>query len=147
MKKPPKLLLGVDPGKTTGWALFENGLPVTWGQAKGVEAFDIELDDIVQAYGPPNIVIVEDFALFRGKALQQSGSKMEASQVIGVMASFARRHKAELVKQPSNILPIAQKWSKMNMPSNHSTSHWVSAYNHAWYYLVRNEMVLPVGIK
>jgi hypothetical protein len=82
-------------------------------------------------------VIVEDFTLYKSKALQQSGSKMETVRVIGSIESWARRNKSVLVKQPASHLTIAQLWSGVKMPSDHRKSHWVSAYNHGYYYLVK----------
>lgn len=143
---PPARLLAIDPGIDNGWAIFENGVVKDLGSVNGVEAFDEWLHEVPNKFGPVDVVVVEDFRLFRHKAQQQIGSKFEAVQVIGMVQSWARRNKATLVKQGSAILSIAPKWSKMPMPRNHAKSHHVSAYNHAFYYLVNNDMRLPEGM-
>lgn len=143
---PPERLLAIDPGIANGWAIFENGVVKDLGSVIGVEKFDEWLHEVPNRYGKVDIVIIEDFRLFRHKAQQQIGSRFEAVQVIGLVQSWARRNEATLVKQGSDILAIAPKWSKMPMPKDHSKSHSVSAYNHAFYYLVKNDMRLPEGM-
>lgn len=143
---PPARLLAIDPGKATGWAIFENGVVKTMGAEHSVEAFDKWLHDVPEKFGKIDVVVMEDFRLFRHKAQQQIGSRFEASQVIGLVTSWARRHGAELVMQKADILAIAPKWSKMPMPKDHSKSHSVSAYNHAFYYLITNDMRMPEGM-
>jgi hypothetical protein len=144
---PPARLLAIDPGIHNGWAIFEHGVVKDLGTVDGVEAFDVWLHNVVpEKYGKVDVVVIEDFRLFRGKAKQQIGSRFETVQVIGGVQSWARRQGAELVKQSADILQIAPKFSKMTMPRNHNKSHHISAYNHAFYYLVNNDMRLPEGM-
>lgn len=143
---PPERLLAIDPGIHNGWAIFEKGVIKDLGSIDGVTNFDIWLHNVPKEYGPVDVVVIEDFRLFRHMAQKQIGSKFEVTQVIGLVESWARRNKAEVVKQNSDILSVAVKWSKMPMPKNHSQSHHVSAYNHGFYYLVKNDMRLPEGM-
>jgi hypothetical protein len=147
LKPAPTVLFAFDPGKATGWTVFVDGIFKNWGISRGLDKFDEDLDTLEEVYGRPTVVVAEDFRLFRGKALQQSGSKMEASQVLGMLQRQARKWKAQYIKQSSNILPIAVKWSKMPLPSNHANSHNYAAYNHGFYYLVKNNMAVPVGME
>jgi hypothetical protein len=142
----PNVLLAVDPGKSTGWAVYKKGLMADMGICRTPEEFDIWLDGFEAKYGTPDVVVYEGFKLFRHKAKQQIGSEFEVSQVIGITTSFARRNNAEAVKQYSDILPTAVMWSKMRIPKDHSVSHNIVAANHAVYYLVKNDMILPNGI-
>lgn len=126
--------ISIDPGVSTGWVTWDDkGTMLAQGTSRSVEEFDTFLHTLPSI----PVVIVEEFRLFKNKALQQSGSRMETSQVIGIIRSWARRNKAEVIEQQAQILSIAQLWSGMKMPSNHSVSHWVSAYNHGFYYLVK----------
>lgn len=144
----PKLLLAVDPGKSTGWAVFKGNVIFDMGITRTVDEFSEWLDKFLWTYGAnPDTIVYEDFQLFKNKALQQSGSRMEATQVIGIIKHWGRQVEAEMIRQPASILPIAQKFSKMKMPSNHRDSHHISAANHAYYYLVTNNMILPNGIQ
>lgn len=128
------MYLAIDPGKTNGWAYFnETGFCEEYGQG------DLdELREFFQEYEKTlQVVIIEDFKLFKHKALVQSGSDMVASRVIGAVEEWVRPRKIKLVKQPADRLTIAQLWSGKKMPKNHAKSHWVSAYNHGYYYLVK----------
>lgn len=86
----------------------------------------------------PDLIVYEGFTLHKNKAIQQSGSNMPASQAIGMIKSYAAMSKIKLVEQPANILATAVMMTQMPLPSNHSQSHWVSAYNHGFFWLVKN---------
>ncbi len=123
-----------DPGESTGWVTWnESGAMVQQGTCRSREA----LEDLLSKLGNIPEVIVEDFTLRKDKALQQSGSRLETVRVIGVIESWAHRNKSKITKQPASILHTAQLQSGMKMPSNHSHSHWISAYNHGFHYLVK----------
>lgn len=129
MNRLPGRIIGIDPGKMNGIAIFHgDGTLDTFGQ------MDMnELEEWQDTYEEDvSWVIVEDFVLFKKRAFQQAGSRMHASQVIGMMKAFARRKGARLTLSPADNLPIAEKVSGKRMPSDHSISHQVSAYNHAF---------------
>lgn len=148
LNKPPRHLVSFDPGKATGWAVFIDGLPTKdIGILRGLDALDDFLADYVGKYGMPDVVVYEGFLLYSHKAKQQSGSRMEASQAIGKIKFWCKLIRVPLVvMQDANILPIAVKWSKLPLPGDHDNSHHISAYNHGWYYLVKNGMQLPTGM-
>jgi hypothetical protein len=133
------MYLAFDPGKTTGWARFkDDGSADGYGQVSINELIglceqwkveDLEGDSIIA-------IIVEDFVLFKHKAVQQTGSKMEASQAIGILRALASATGAKFVLQPSNIKSTAEKFTQLKPPSNHKNSHWVDAFNHGAYYLI-----------
>ncbi len=133
MNSFPGEIIGIDPGLMNGIATFYgDGRPKGLGQ--------LTLDEMVEwadSYEPEvSVLVVEDFVTFKKRALQQAGSRQHASQVIGLMKGFAKRKKAHLVLQPASILDTAVKWSQVKMPSDHSISHQISAYNHAYYWMV-----------
>jgi len=128
-------LLALDPGRTTGWAIFDSqGKIVDYGQVGMTEVND--LDEKIE---PNNIshIVYEDFKLFAHKARKQIGSRFEASQVIGKAEGWAHKYKLDIVKQPASIKSIAEKWSQVHPTGSHAQSHWVDAYNHGYYYLVK----------
>src|SRR4051794_14244499 len=100
--------LAFDPGKITGWAVFnDDGSVRSMGQATIDELIDLcvewaALDEPIRA------VIYEDFVVFKHKAKFLAGSRMEASQAIGIIKGLARTTKTELVMQGSDIKPMAQ---------------------------------------
>lgn len=127
-------ILAIDPGGMNGLAWFKEDY-----QLEGFA--QVKLDDLVlwlENHEPkPELVILEDYRLWKHKALQQSGSNMPASRGIGHVESYCTRNRIKLVKQSPQVLEPAQKMSQMKMPSDHSQSHWVSAYNHAYWYMVK----------
>lgn len=128
------MILAVDPGVTIGWAIFySDGEIHSFGQ--------IHKDDFPQWLADQEFefhtIVVEDYVLYRKKAVKQSGSNMPASLVIGQLEMFAAQQGAKLVKQQADILPQAQKLSGLKMPSDHSISHQFSALNHGVYWLIK----------
>ena len=130
------MYLAYDPGKTTGWARFSDaGEAVSYGQVDLDELME-HLDEMAFEREEIKAVIVEDWLLFKKKAVQQVGSRMEASQAIGILKKFAKDNNAEFILQPSNVKSIAQKWTQLKPVGSHANSHWVDAFNHGAYYLI-----------
>lgn len=132
------MIIAFDPGDTTGVVIFSEDCIVMWTAQLSLD----ELIDWLDMYDPTvqgivTHVIVEDYVLFAKRAVRQSGSRMKASQGIGAIKLFARKRNAKVVMQPASILPIAQKFSGVTMPSNHAQSHWVSAFLHGYYWFVQ----------
>lgn len=128
--------LSFDPGKTTGWAMFDgNGQIIQYGQASLDELIDLT-EEWARVW-PISTIIYESFVLFRHKARQQTGSKMEASQAIGIIKTLARKTDATLVEQDPTIKSLAQKWTQLKPIGDHAHSHWVDAFNHGAYWLIR----------
>lgn len=134
------MILAIDPGVMNGWAEFTDE-----GEFKMMGQMDIDdLYDFFHNYSEPlSAIIIEDYVLYKKRAIQQSGSNMPASKVIGAAEMLARRKGAKLVKQKANILPIAEKLSQKFMPKDHSISHQFSAYNHGFYYLIQQGLRQP----
>lgn len=136
LNEPPKVLLAVDPGKVSGVAIFIEGNARTLDQVS-FDDFGAYLFDLNPR---PDLIVYENYRLFSWKAKEQSGSKMEASQIIGMLKLFASSQKIKIVEQGPQIKPIAQKWSKTIPPKNHANSHQIDAFNHGFYYLVFHNM-------
>ena len=146
---PPKHLIVFDPGKATGWALFEDGKIKDWGILRSLPELDEFLINYVTNYGMPTNVLYENFIVFANKAQKQTGSKMEAPQAIGKIKLWASMLGITPEKpQMSNILKLAVKWSGVDHDKgDHANSHNKAAFNHGVYWLVKNDMMLPAGIK
>lgn len=127
--------LSIDPGKITGYVVWNSvGQVLKQGQLNNDELVDFLEDDYLK---PVKVVILEDYKLFSWKAKQQSGKRVPASEAIGIVFVFIKKGKRQEVRQPANILPIAEKLTNVKMPSTHSKSHWVSAFLHGAYYLIK----------
>lgn len=131
-------LLAIDPGGMNGLAWFKENYDL--------DGFtQVSLDDLphwLEDHDPePDMIVVENYKLWKHRALQQSGSSMPAAQAIGMVKSYAARKHIPWIEQSPQILENAQKMSQVKMPSDHSQSHWVSAYLHGYWYLVKNKYV------
>lgn len=129
-------ILAIDPGGMNGLAWFSsaNGYQLAGFDQVTLNDFPLWLD----AHEPiPDVVILENYRLWKHKALQQSGSTMPASQAIGMVKAYCAVRKILLVEQSPQILDSATKMSQFPMPADHSKSHWVSAYNHAFFWMVK----------
>ena len=129
-----------DPGETTGWSVFNRlGQQSDYGQAKGRD----ELYKVLETIGPVPHVVIEDYTLYQHKAIQQSGSKLEAVRVIGAIESWATINKSRITRQPASIKAIAQMWSGVKPKGAHSKNHHVDAFNHGYYYLQKEGFIKP----
>lgn len=137
------MLLAVDPGDTAGYAMFSDGGQfIKDGQIKGAEDF---AEFCIEAEKRNlNTIVVEDYRLQRHRAQQQSGSRFQAVQQIGMLKLLAAKNKAKFVLQGPDKYPIGLLLSGKEMPKDHKKSHHVVAYAHGWYYLVQQGMVDPV---
>ena len=134
-------ILACDPGDMCGIAVWSDKwekllltqvtleeLPDTWAK--------IEAD-----YGRVSLAIVEDFVLFSQRAKQQSGSRMKASQGIGMLKALANLSAAEIVFQPSSVYRIGAKYAGIEIPTKHADSHQWVAYSHGYYFGVKNGLI------
>ena len=132
------MYLAYDPGKTTGWAAFrDNGEVFAYGQVSLEELID-HLNEVQEwsKTDPIKVIIYEDFIVYKSKAQKLTGSRMEASQAIGMIKKLASDTGAKLVQQPANIKSIAQKWTQLRPRGSHDKSHWIDAFNHGAFYLI-----------
>jgi hypothetical protein len=134
MGKEESHFLALDPGLHTGWALWKkDGVFIDMGTIHGEK----ELHDFLA--GLPTaieVVIIEDFVLFKNKAVKQAGSKMPAPKAIAQIETFARLWEAKVVKQQPSIKPIAEKMTGVKTKGlPHAQTHVLDAFNHGEYYL------------
>lgn len=133
------MYVSFDPGATTGYVKWDdNGEPTKMDQLDFDGLMDLMRQlEIEHETDPIKAVIYEHFKLFKHKAVAQTGSDMPAAQAIGIIKTMVKATGAFEVAQAPNILTIAQKWTGMQMPSNHDFSHWVSAFNHGAFFLIK----------
>lgn len=149
--------IALDPGKTVGYATFSiSGKNLTKGQLDWLQVGNFLAlaarnhirssnadSDSSSPTWPKLTVICEEYRIRSGmdqRANMWVGNTFETVQVIGMVRMFSMLIDAELVFQPANILPVAAQWTGVAMPTDHRKSHWVSAYNHGQYYLIKNRI-------
>lgn len=127
--------IGIDPGDTTGVAIVDKEGKIHDTDQVAKEDIEAYLMAIPLVYNV-KLVVVEEYIVYGHKAQGHRGSKLTASQVIGIVKMWAFYNKIPVVMQMASILPIAEKWSGKSMKGTaHSSTHWLSAYLHIFYYL------------
>lgn len=134
--------VGIDPGGTTGVCVLDReGNILDTEQLKFDQLIDC-FSNLVADYDIKHVV-VENFITFGHKAMQQTGSKVPAARVIGAVNVWAKLMKLPVTLQMSSILPIAEKWSRINFKKAgaHKDTHWVAAYLHVFYWMVQHQII------
>lgn len=135
--------LAIDPGETTGWALFDKeGQLIALGQYKSKTAAENtkELDRLLA----PHILvcITEDYRNFNHvhrKFNQKAWSRNQTSKNIGSIETICQLRDIIVTLQPASIKTIGYRWAGMDgPPSNHAISHQYDAYVHGVYWLKSN---------
>lgn len=143
-----KLITAWDPGDTTGVAVWDtkgNLLEKQQLAQSSITAYWRYLED---TYGPIDVAVIEDFRLFKHRAVQQAGSRMKAPQVIGSLTTLAEISGSKTVLQQPSIKPTALKLSEIKLPSKHSDTHEWDAYLHGFYYMVGKKIIkTPLQIR
>lgn len=140
--------LSVDPGLTTG---------ITFWCAKGMPHHYNEVDipnlhlvlDACEQYGQLTRIIVEEYRLYQHLAMQQSGSKMETIQVIGMIKrSNYVMNLPDIVEVRSDVKEVASKWSGMAMPKSKNThlANWKASYLVGYWWLHKVAKIIPARV-
>jgi len=139
-------ILGLDPGKTTGWATITvTDKQITlgiFGQTK-----DQTLVEIADHFKEADIIVYEGFWMRPDKA--RAGHfdwyQNDAEQVIGAVKTLCKLYqKGEPVKQqPSQKRPGYGFSGQLYKEGKHGT-HWQDALAHACYYAVTQLQASPV---
>lgn len=136
------MILVVDPGDTSGYALFhDNGELHKRGQAKFDEFLDFILSHSFDR------IVVEDYRLRAGKQAQQTGSRFQAVQVIGALKFAAKIDNLPFELANVQAKTLGAMFSGEKAPSDHKKSHEVDAYNIGIYWLVDNKIIDPPSLR
>ena len=128
------IILSFDPGETTGWCVQDENKIIDKGQARGLEELmavvDEWMDDCDQ-------VVMEDYIILQKKAMAHSGSRGVAMQVIGYIKAMCLKSKKQLTMYPARLKPLQQKATQQFPKGAHSKNHWLDAYNHGRWHLIK----------
>lgn len=137
------MILIVDPGDTTGYALFyDDGELYEKGQADFNKMLEM-LSNVIHI----ERIVVEDYRLRGGKQAQQTGSRFQAVQVIGALKYHAYLHNIEFELATVQAKTLGSMYSGVKPPSDHKKSHEIDAYNIGIYWLVANDIIYPPTLK
>jgi hypothetical protein len=84
------------------------------------------------------LVIIESFVLYPGKASAQSWSQMKTAEMIGAMKWIASQAGVPVVMQGANIkIPTRRQCKARGIDVGHRSNHAADASLHLHYYLLR----------
>lgn len=94
-----------DPGHTTGWAAFQGFELVKSGQidTTSVENAASEVARLIKEY-PPDLVVMEDYRVYKWRAKHHVGSEMLTTRIIGCIETICIINSIfDIIKQPAHI--------------------------------------------
>lgn len=140
-------ILGIDPGKTTGWAMISVDKPkislVEFGVTK-----DTTLVEIINQLKKTDVVVYEGW--FTRPDKSRTGAfdwkPMETPQVIGSLLTLCKVLEIQRVhkQQPSQKVP-GYGFAGLNYVKGKQGTHWQDALAHAVFYAVTQLQCHPVS--
>lgn len=88
--KPPRRLLALDPGHTTGWSLFVDGKLERSGQVKSLEEGWRSLDSLFIDTNP-TAVVFENYRVYEHKLSRHANSEVYTLRLIGAIEYVCER--------------------------------------------------------
>lgn len=136
----PIRILAIDPGLTTGYAAFnDEGYPFATGEIRepgGLKDANLRthIDWFRKLKNKPGTIVCEQFRIRPGN--ETTGKRVIASEVIGVVRTWAVLNEIELVMSEPANLNTGCKLAGIVMPKQHSKTHVPSAIAHGTLYAV-----------
>ncbi len=101
------IILSLDPGETTGYAIIDSDhFPLGDAELGIIDCGVISkwrgISNMMVAY-MPKFVVAEQYRLYPGRALAQSYSTMVAARVLGVIEYLCEQRVIPLVEQASSV--------------------------------------------
>lgn len=142
--------LTVDPGETTGWAVWEDDRLVEAGQTPLWEFLDRLFNsclatfrdlpgEVEPNFGHLDRIVCEDWALYPWAAKALSWDKCRTARGIGAIELICRQGHPELILQPAKIkeAAVAGGAEDLFLSPRHENRHANDAIMHGVYYLAR----------
>lgn len=101
-KRIPQRLLCLDPGKTTGWCLFEQGKLTRWGQVdKCYDDSNIDTMGLINLLNEvkPDFVLYEDYRVYSNKLDRHSFSPVMTVRLLGAIETYCQMNSIRTHKQ------------------------------------------------
>lgn len=129
-------ILGIDPGGTTGWAVWDEGFR-EFGQLGPGEHHDELWNLLTSEWLKADVYVLESF-----KPYGDIGAERISLEYIGIVKAVCKLFNIRLAIQSSNILQWATKDKVVRLGAKHQSWHGdkdaVSAQKHIMYYLCHN---------
>ena len=140
-------ILGLDPGKSTGYAMIEvEGKKITPLPIVGTELNE-NVKIIANLMDDADVVVCEAFKLDPKKMHGQKWNDMVASRVIGKIDLLCEMKEKKLIMQPASDKPVAYGFSGMKYVKGKQGMHHFDAFAHAVFYAVKRLHCSPLAMK
>ena len=145
----PICYVSFDPGTTTGVTLWDAQGKMLCTNELDIRNLNLFLD-VLERYvfsgSGFKRLIVEEYRLYQSKAVQQSGSKLETVQVIGMIKRSNHTMMLEpVVEVRADNKDIAAKWSGVRIPKGHMPD-WMSSYLIGYWWLHKVAGIIPARV-
>lgn len=135
---PPEIILAIDPGETTGWALFIQGELTDSGQAltKTVADFGDWFEEATASFQGRVVIVAEDYRIYAHKLAEHTFSSVHTLRILGALELLCHASSFPLVYQMA--------YQAKTFVDNRKLEHWGmlvkgrharDAVRHAAYYL------------
>ena len=133
-------ILSFDPGHTTGWTCFDHGEPIRSGQidTTSISACLESAQPLFHTYHP-EVVVMEDYRIYKWRQKQHVGSDMLTTRIIGSLETLAIQDFVNyVVKQPAHVAKGFCTDQKLNEWGfwRPGERHARDAIRHACYYIL-----------
>ena len=139
-------ILGLDPGKTTGWALIEiknkKIVPINKGHDK-----DMSMIGQAEYIKEADLVVIEDF-LVDPKFAKRGAfnyNDMPAPQVIGSIKTLCQLTRTPWEMQSPSVKPVGYGFLGKTYKKGAKDMHSWDALAHVVYYVVKKRLAVPPG--
>lgn len=137
------VLLALDPGHTTGWAVFHEYKLYCSG-----EVDTSEIDTAVQELKPlfdtfvPHTIVLEDYRVYRWRQKQHVGSELMTTRVIGCIETLSSLDSIPVYKQPAQVAKSFCKDTKLKAWGIYKPGerHARDAIRHGAYFLINGPL-------
>jgi hypothetical protein len=139
--KQPKSVIAVDPGDAhVGMAI--------WSKTRGIQllrASEFDADKWLSLFAKlvenVDIVVIEEFRLYPGKAKSQAWSPMATAEMIGAMKWIAHEAGKPVILQGADIKnPTRRQCKARGLTWKHKSVHASDAILHLQHYIIRQEL-------
>lgn len=142
------LILGIDPGRTTGLALLSiNEKRATLVEAQ--ESKDMTAIEYNWLLVKADYIICEDFKVRPMKARKGNfdWSDMETPRVLGSIRTLSKLLGKDVVLQQPTIKPMGYGFAHLHYIAGKKGLHIEDAAAHAMYFAVKNNLCLPSKLR
>ncbi len=133
-----KLILALDPGESTGWALGTDERAIRGGTCKRNH---LEVAQLIKDERP-DIIVLERFNLYPGMAKSLAWNSFYPCEVIGVIKYMAMSMGITIVEQAPSVKKYAgniqryEDWLFIKDRCSGVTEHTKDAYQHYRYFMI-----------